>query len=105
MHANNRNELSRREMLGYTAAAASGLMLGSPLQASAVKPGKAKAVIQIWMGAVHPTSIRLTPSPMLARIIVAPIPHPSKQTWTVFAFANACHCSPNRPINIPSYAV
>ena len=49
MHANNRNELSRREMLGYTAAAASGLMLGSPLQASAVKPGKAKAVIQIWM--------------------------------------------------------
>lgn len=40
-------EISRREMLRGSAAA--GLMLGSPLQASAVKPAKAKSVIQIWM--------------------------------------------------------
>lgn len=49
MSTHHRNELTRREMLGYTAAGAGGLMLGSPLQASAMKPGKAKAVIQIWM--------------------------------------------------------
>ncbi len=41
--------LTRRDMLRYSAAGIGGLALGSPLQASAVKPGKAKAVIQIWM--------------------------------------------------------
>lgn len=52
MNMNSRNEFSRRDMLGYAAAGASGLMLGSPLQASAAnaaKAGKAKSVIQIWM--------------------------------------------------------
>ncbi|MDH3981847.1 MAG: DUF1501 domain-containing protein [Kiritimatiellaceae bacterium] len=49
MNTNRRIELSRRQMLGYSAAGAGGLMLGSPLQASAMKPGKAKAIIQIWM--------------------------------------------------------
>ena len=42
-------DLTRRDMLRYSAAGIGGLALGSPLQASAVKPGKAKAVIQIWM--------------------------------------------------------
>ena len=43
-------DLSRREMLAHTAIGAGGLMLGSPLRAEeAVKPAKAKAVIQIWM--------------------------------------------------------
>lgn len=42
-------ELSRRRMMGYTAAGAGGLMLGSPLQASGMTTGKAKSVIQIWM--------------------------------------------------------
>ncbi len=42
-------EVSRREMLRNSAAAAGGLMLGAPLQASAMKAAKAKAVIQIWM--------------------------------------------------------
>ncbi len=44
------NDLTRRDMLRYSAAGIGGLALGSPLQASAApKPGKAKAVIQIWM--------------------------------------------------------
>ncbi|VGO11616.1 hypothetical protein PDESU_00161 [Pontiella desulfatans] len=43
-------DISRRDMLRYSAAAgAGGLMLGSPLQANAVAAGKAKSVIQIWM--------------------------------------------------------
>lgn len=46
---NSAGQITRRDMLGYTAAGLGGLTLGSPLQASAVKPGKAKAVIQIWM--------------------------------------------------------
>lgn len=41
--------MSRRDAIQCGAAAAGGLALGAPLQASAVKPGKAKAVIQIWM--------------------------------------------------------
>jgi hypothetical protein len=49
MNTDHRIELSRRDMLGYAAAGAGGLMLGSPLQANAVKAGKAKSVIQIWM--------------------------------------------------------
>lgn len=49
MNTNNRIELSRRDMLGYAVAGAGGLMLGSPLKASALSPGKAKSVIQIWM--------------------------------------------------------
>jgi hypothetical protein len=43
------NNLTRRDVLRYSAAGIGGLSLGSPLQASAMKPGKAKAVIQIWM--------------------------------------------------------
>jgi hypothetical protein len=43
------NNLTRRDMLRYSAAGIGGLSLGSPLQASAMKPGKAKSVIQIWM--------------------------------------------------------
>ncbi len=42
-------DLTRRDMLRYSAAGIGGLALGSPLQASAVQSGKAKAVIQIWM--------------------------------------------------------
>ena len=43
-------DISRRNMLRYSAAAgAGGLMMGSPLQASAMKEGKARSVIQIWM--------------------------------------------------------
>ena len=51
MNTNNpmNHEISRRDMLRATAAGAGGLMLGSPLQASAMKGGKAKSVIQIWM--------------------------------------------------------
>ncbi len=41
--------LNRRNAMGLAAAGAGGLMLGSPLQAATMKPGKAKAVIQIWM--------------------------------------------------------
>jgi hypothetical protein len=41
--------LTRRDMLQYSAAGIGGMALGSPLQASAAKPGKAKSVIQIWM--------------------------------------------------------
>lgn len=41
--------ISRRDAVGMAAAGAGGLMLGSPLQAAAAKPGKAKSVIQIWM--------------------------------------------------------
>jgi hypothetical protein len=48
-HLDSFGDLSRRDMLGYTAAGAAGLALGAPQQAAAVKPGKAKAVIQIWM--------------------------------------------------------
>lgn len=40
--------LSRRDMLRYSAAGIGGMMLGSPAQA-AVRPAKAKSVIQIWM--------------------------------------------------------
>ncbi len=47
MKLNGQVELSRRNML--LAAGASGLALGAPLQASAVRPAKAKSVIQIWM--------------------------------------------------------
>jgi len=43
------NDLTRRDMMRYSAAGIGGMALGSPLQASAVKHGKAKAVIQIWM--------------------------------------------------------
>lgn len=43
------DSLTRRDLMRYSAAGVGGLMLGSPLQASAVSPGKAKAVIQIWM--------------------------------------------------------
>jgi hypothetical protein len=43
------SNLTRRDMLRYSAAGIGGLSLGSPLQASAIKPGKAKSVIQIWM--------------------------------------------------------
>ncbi len=49
MKTKGRVELSRREVLGYTAAGAGGMALGSPQHAAAVKAGKAKAVIQIWM--------------------------------------------------------
>lgn len=42
-------DISRRDMLRYTAAGMGGMVLGAPFQASAVKPAKAKAVIQIWM--------------------------------------------------------
>lgn len=43
-------DITRRNMLRYsTAAGVGGLMLGSPLQTSAVTAGKAKSVIQIWM--------------------------------------------------------
>jgi hypothetical protein len=42
-------DLTRRDMLRYSAAGIGGMALGSPLQASAVRPSKAKAVIQIWM--------------------------------------------------------
>ena len=49
MNINGSPQFSRRDMLGYAAAGAGGLMLGSPMQAAAMKPGKAKAVIQIWM--------------------------------------------------------
>jgi hypothetical protein len=42
--------LSRRDMVIASAAGTGGLLLGSPLQAAeALKPAKAKAVIQIWM--------------------------------------------------------
>ncbi|VGO19915.1 DUF1501 domain-containing protein [Pontiella sulfatireligans] len=41
--------LTRREILSYSAAGVVGSTFGAPLQASAVRPGKAKAVIQIWM--------------------------------------------------------
>jgi hypothetical protein len=40
---------TRRDAMHLAAAGAGGLMLGSPLQASAVSAGKAKSVIQIWM--------------------------------------------------------
>ncbi len=40
--------LTRRDMLRYSAAGIGGLAFGAS-QASAIKPGKAKAVIQIWM--------------------------------------------------------
>jgi len=43
------SNLTRRDMVRYSAAGIGGMTLGSPLQASALKPGKAKAVIQIWM--------------------------------------------------------
>jgi hypothetical protein len=49
MNAMNRINVSRRDALGMAAAGAGGLMLGSPLEAATLKPGKAKAVIQIWM--------------------------------------------------------
>jgi hypothetical protein len=48
-HLNALSDLTRRDMLRYSAAGIGGMALGAPLQASAVKPGKAKAVIQIWM--------------------------------------------------------
>ena len=42
--------LSRRDMVIASTAGTGGLLLGSPLQAAeALKPAKAKAVIQIWM--------------------------------------------------------
>ncbi|RKX42421.1 MAG: DUF1501 domain-containing protein [Verrucomicrobia bacterium] len=41
--------LTRRDMLRYSAAGMGGVALGAPLLASAVPTGKAKAVIQIWM--------------------------------------------------------
>ena len=43
------NDLTRRDMLRLSAAGIGGMTLGSPLAASAMQPGKAKAVIQIWM--------------------------------------------------------
>jgi len=43
------NDLTRRDMLRLGAAGMGGMALGSPLRASAAKPGKAKSVIQIWM--------------------------------------------------------
>ncbi len=46
---NNGTNISRRDAMTLGAAGAGGLMLGSPQHASAVKAGKAKAVIQIWM--------------------------------------------------------
>jgi len=49
MNTKSKMEISRREMLGYTVAGTGGLLLGHPAQAATLKPGKAKAVIQIWM--------------------------------------------------------
>jgi len=46
---NKYTDLSRRDLLHYSAAGAAGLALGAPLNTSAVSPGKAKSVIQIWM--------------------------------------------------------
>ena len=43
------SNLTRRDILRYSAAGVGGMMLGTPLGANAVKPGKAKSVIQIWM--------------------------------------------------------
>jgi hypothetical protein len=46
------NEMTRRDALRWTAMGAGGLMLGnalSPMAHAAVKPAKAKSVIQIWM--------------------------------------------------------
>jgi hypothetical protein len=48
-HLNMLSNLTRRDMLRYSAAGIGGMALGSPLQASAIKPAKAKSVIQIWM--------------------------------------------------------
>ncbi|MEI6890620.1 MAG: DUF1501 domain-containing protein [Pontiella sp.] len=41
--------VSRRDAIGRATVGAGGLMLGAPLQASAIQASKAKAVIQIWM--------------------------------------------------------
>ncbi|MDF7824354.1 DUF1501 domain-containing protein [Pontiellaceae bacterium B12227] len=49
MTMNNEMDISRRKAMGLAAAGAGGMVLGSPLHASAVKAGKAKSVIQIWM--------------------------------------------------------
>jgi hypothetical protein len=49
MNTKSKMEISRREMLGYTVAGTGGLLVGHPAQAATLKPGKAKAVIQIWM--------------------------------------------------------
>lgn len=40
---------TRRDMLRYSAVGLGGMAIGAPLRTSAMKPGKAKAVIQIWM--------------------------------------------------------
>ena len=49
MNIKDQFELSRRNMMGYAAAGAGGMMLGTPRPAGAVQAGKAKSVIQIWM--------------------------------------------------------
>ncbi|MDF7808964.1 DUF1501 domain-containing protein [Pontiellaceae bacterium B12219] len=49
MRMNNGMNFTRRDAMHLAAAGAGGLMLGSPLSASAVPAGKAKSVIQIWM--------------------------------------------------------
>ncbi|QBG46391.1 DUF1501 domain-containing protein [Verrucomicrobia bacterium S94] len=49
MTMKNGMQSSRREAMALAAGGLGGLMLGAPLQASAMKEGKAKAVIQIWM--------------------------------------------------------
>jgi len=104
-HLNMLSNLTRRDMLRYSAAGIGGMALGSPLQASAVKPGKAKAVIQIWMwgGPTHLDTFDPKPDAGTDYCgpYATPTPHRLKPMSAGSALARSCRYWPSRPINIP----
>lgn len=76
MRMNNSVNISRRDAMGLVAAGTGGIMLGSPLHASAVKGGKAKSVIQIWMWGGPSHLDTFDPKPEAGAEYCGPYAHP-----------------------------
>jgi hypothetical protein len=76
------NELTRRDALRWTALGAGGLMLGGMPARAAVRPAKAKSVIQIWMwgGPCHIDTF--DPKPDAGNDITGPLNKPIETNVT-----------------------